>query len=410
MPLKKSILYVLALILVNGQSAGAEIQSSSNFGSDVNDFEHHEPPMLDPTQKTPLDFQPTAGSDVEADEDTLYKPEPGVKEKKSKGELVLAPVPNYNPSQGWGLALLGQKIFPTSKGVKPSMGIGAVFGTQKKSYGGVLGYVGRLNEDRLRLNVFGGAARINSDFYGTGKDAGVRDQYVLMEQDAAFGSAQLLPQLAEGFFLGVTLGYSKMKTSFEFDQLPPEVSNRTITDENWLPGFKGQYDSRNNSFYPTTGIYSNFQGQFFDKNFGGDHTFQRYKVSYNQYFTVFSEDVIAVRAATEANIGDVPFYNMAVFGQGQDMRGYKAGQYRDNILWAAQSEYRHRFAAHWGYVVFGGFGDVIGKVSEFTLTDLLWAGGAGIRYRLGRENPVDFRVDVAYGDDWVGYFSVNQAF
>ena len=50
------------------------------------------------------------------------------------------------------------------------------------------------------------------------------------------------------------------------------------------------------------------------------------------------------------------------------------------------------------------------KVSDLKLTDLLWSGGVGGRYRLGAKNPIDFRVDVAYGDEWAWYFSVNQAF
>jgi outer membrane translocation and assembly module TamA len=112
----------------------------------------------------------------------------------------------------------------------------------------------------------------------------------------------------------------------------------------------------------------------------------------------------------QANIGDVPFYDMAMFGMGPDLRGFKAGKYRDKILWDAQGEYRHRFTDHWGAVAFAGLGDVLGKMSELTLKNVLWSGGVGARYRLGKDNPVDFSVDVAHGDDWAWYFSVNQAF
>ncbi|MEK2690591.1 BamA/TamA family outer membrane protein [Bdellovibrio sp. GT3] len=386
----KFIALFLTFFLVAGASFGQEKDTDSgDYGSDVDDFDEHNPPAPDPSQRAPLEYKP----------------------QKTKNELVVAPIPNYNPAQGWGLALMAQNIFSTTPGVKPSTGFAAIFGTQKESYGAMAGYLGRMNEDRWRLNIFGGYVRINSDFYGVGEAAAERDQSVLMHQNVTFVNAQWMPRLTEGFYLGLTVGYSKMETSFDADPLPSGVTpDIKLDDDSWLPGFKGQYDSRNNTFYPTQGIFSNFQGQFYDKNLGGGHTFQRYRLNYSQYFGMFTESALAVRVATEANVGDVPFYKMAVFGRGRDMRGYKAGQYRDNILWAAQTEYRQRFTDRWGFVVFGGFGDVVGKASELTLTNLLWAGGTGIRFRMARQNPVDFRVDVAYGDDWATYVSVNQAF
>ncbi|WP_413294271.1 BamA/TamA family outer membrane protein [Bdellovibrio sp. HCB185ZH] len=372
----------------------AAIVNSDNYGSDNDDFDKKHP-VPDATQKTPLDNR--LGTKMA--------------QKLRGGEWVIAPVPNYDPSQGWGLVLLAQRIFAHEENVKPSIAVGAVFVTEKKSYGGVAGYVGRLNEDRLRLNLFGGYAKVNSDFYGIGKDESQKDMSVLLEQNITFLMTELVPRIGDGFYLGPTLSFMDFKNSFNVSNVPPTVDPSSKLDSQaWVPGVKVQYDKRNNTFYPTEGIYTNFQMQFYDERFGGGHTFQHYKANYNQYFQILDDQVLAARAALQVNVGDVPFYHMAMFGQGPDLRGFKSGKYRDKMLWATQAEYRQRFNDHWGMVLFAGVGDVAEKASDLSLTDLLWSGGTGVRYRLGKENPVDFRVDVAHGDDWVWYFSVNQAF
>ncbi|WP_413561163.1 BamA/TamA family outer membrane protein [Bdellovibrio sp. HCB209] len=385
---------ILLVICCSSISWGA-LESSSNYGADNDDLGKSRPPIADPTQKTPLDYTLSGRTT----------------EKTRQGEWVIAPIPSYDPSQGWGVALLAQKIFSHSENVKPSMAVGGVFATEKKSYGAVAGYIGRLHEDSLRFNIFGGYAKINSDFYGVGKNESAKDLSVLLEQDYTFASAQFLPRWANKVFAGLTLTFVDMKNSFDIPTLPIPVSvSDKLNSESWVPGIKAQFDGRDNTFYPTQGVYTNLQIQFYDENWGGGHTFQKYKANLNKYFQAHQDGVLAARGALQANVGDVPFYDMAVLGLGPDMRGFKAGKYRDKVLWDIQGEYRYRFTDHWGVVLFSGAGDVTSSLSDITLKNLLWMGGTGLRYRLGRENPVDFSVDLAHGDDWVWYFSVNQAF
>ncbi|QDK37448.1 BamA/TamA family outer membrane protein [Bdellovibrio sp. NC01] len=398
MPLAGKLFFLVALMLALASVAQAEplFAKPANEGdvsdrSSLKDADAIEPPEAqDPTEKTPLEIS--------------SKPE------LTKGEWVFAPVPGYNPSQEFSLALMMQRIFAHEKDQKPSIFAGAVFGTEKKSYGGMLGYIGRLNEDKLRLNVFGGYAKINSDFYGVGRDTGERDISVLLEQKATFFSAQLMPKWGP-VYLGPTIGYKKLDNKFDVPNLPAEINvNDKLDSETWVPGFKVQMDERDNSFYPTKGYLANLNLQFYMESLGNVTNFQRYKADYNYYHSLDANKVLAARAYFQANVGDVPFYDLAMFGMGSDLRGYKAGKYRDKVIWATQAEYRQRFTDHWGAVAFAGVGDVAHSVSDLELKDLLWSGGLGARYRIAARNPIDFRVDVAYGDEWSWYFSVNQAF
>ncbi|MNK06295.1 Outer membrane protein assembly factor BamA [compost metagenome] len=387
----------ISVLLVGGLSFAQESDSNSgrfDYSKDyisLTDSDEDPEPVTDPTEKTPLDT-------------TI------IKDKVTKGEWVVAPVPSYNPSQEWGLALIAQKIFAHKSSQKPSVLAAGLFGTEKKSYGGIVAYMGRLREDRLRLNVFGGYAKVNSDFYGIGKDQSEKDTSVLLEQKYSFLTIQFLPKWGS-VYLGPSLTYLDISNRFDISGLPDTVDPSDKLDStSYVPGLKFQMDTRDNTFYPKQGYLTNLSGQFYDSRWGGGHTFQNYRGNHNMYFHMWDENVLAARVAFQINEGDVPFYNLAVFGQGPDLRGYKAGKYRDKDLWATQAEFRQRFTDHIGVAYFAGVGDVIPSLSDLSLDDLLWAGGVGFRYRLGARNPIDFRIDVAYGDEWAWYFAVNQAF
>ena len=121
--------------------------------------------------------------------------------------------------------------------------------------------------------------------------------------------------------------------------------------------------------------------------------------------------MLALRAYGRLAFGDVPFFDLSLFGLHNDLRGYKTGKYRDQMLLATQGEYRHRLN-HWlGFAVFGGLGEVAPKIDQVDTDNVLWSGGAGLRFRIARENPVDFRVDLAYGNDGRAFYvGVGQAF
>ncbi len=64
-----------------------------------------------------------------------------------------------------------------------------------------------------------------------------------------------------------------------------------------------------------------------------------------------------------------------------------------------------------GVVAFAGVGEVASDVGELNSENLLPSIGAGIRYRLTKQHPINFRVDVARGkNDTAIYVGVGEAF
>jgi outer membrane protein assembly factor BamA len=182
-------------------------------------------------------------------------------------------------------------------------------------------------------------------------------------------------------------------------------------------GIVSERDTRNSTFYPTAGTDSGLHVDFFEPGLGSNFRYQNYDLYFNKYVGLTENQVITFRGYGCAVSGQiVPFTELCEFGSSNDIRGYEAGRYRDRLMFAIQSEYRlHlRFPQSYprfGVVVFGGIGEVAPAFSSFRFDSLLPAGGAGLRYRLSKTFPVNFRFDVAYGRNGGTYmFSVGEAF
>ncbi len=71
-------------------------------------------------------------------------------------------------------------------------------------------------------------------------------------------------------------------------------------------------------------------------------------------------------------------------------------------MFATQAEYRLTFPSkgfmgRFGMVAFGGVGAIGAKFTEIGATDLLPGGGAGLRFRLLKKYPLNFRTDLGFG-------------
>ena len=71
-------------------------------------------------------------------------------------------------------------------------------------------------------------------------------------------------------------------------------------------------------------------------------------------------------------------------------------------MFATQAEYRlvipkPGLLGRFGVVAFGGFGGVGSKFTDISISDMLPAGGGGIRFRLTKNHPINFRIDYGIG-------------
>jgi outer membrane translocation and assembly module TamA len=176
-------------------------------------------------------------------------------------------------------------------------------------------------------------------------------------------------------------------------------------------GGRAQRDTRDSSFYPRTGSFADMQLRVFDPALGSPFAYSVLPLSYDHYFSPGVRDVVALRLAGRLAFGDVPFYGQSFFGAGGDLRGYPVGEYHDEVLLAAQAEYRRELIGWLSAVAFAGLGTVAPALDELDEGPTLPSTGIGLRFTLEKQNHVNFRIDLGWGrDEAVVYLGVGEAF
>ena len=123
--------------------------------------------------------------------------------------------------------------------------------------------------------------------------------------------------------------------------------------------------------------------------------------------------MLAFQGYYSGNLGDeIPIRSIATLGGSNRMRGYYEGRFRDKQMLVLQSEARLPVYKRFGAVVFGGLGDVGKTIGDFSLADLKYSYGGGLRFAVNKTEKLNIRID--YGITGNGssglYFQLGEAF
>ena len=334
--------------------------------------------------------------------------------EEDKSDFVVMPIPISNPTVGTGLGAASMFLYPTDKESPISSTTVGAFYTSNESWGAGASQKTYLYEDRLRLNGIAGYANINMDFYGIGSEAGNRGVSVPITQKGIFFMPDVLTRIAGRLYGGLRYRYMEIETVLDLNKLAdngialPPISGKVKSS---AVGLVMNYDSRDNSFSPSGGIFFDGNAIFAAEAVGSDYDYQIYQVAYNQYLQLADRMVLACRVFGKFTAGSVPIFDLALFGTHNDLRGYPAGLYVDKMMIATQVEYRWRFWKKWGMVAFAGIGEVAPTLGEFGSGNYLPSYGAGLRYMVSEAHRVNISVDYARGKAGDGfYFYIGEAF
>jgi len=342
------------------------------------------------------------------------------------GEFVVAPIPFSNEAFSFGLAPVVEYIFHVDGRDQTSppssivlAGMVATRSTWALGGGGSL----YLKHDRFRINAFGGHGTVGYDIFGVGNSGGNQGLTIPIRQGGDLVLLELLVRVKGKFYLGPRFNYRRLSATLDSSAtnvtppagLDPDDLGAEFTTHAF--GFKVLHDTRSDLFYPTKGHKLQFVADFFDATRSSailpdkDLSYQNYQTSYNHYLSLSPSQVLALRGMFCAVDGNPPFYELCQFGSSSDLRGYQPGRYRDRLMFATQAEYRKMLSRRWGFVLFGGIGEVAHTWDSFTGDDLLPAGGTGIRFNLSKKERINLRADIAYGKTgWSWNFSLGEAF
>jgi len=205
-------------------------------------------------------------------------------------------------------------------------------------------------------------------------------------------------------YAGLNIIYSHSKTTFD---LPSDPND---TQDLFGFGLSSEYDIRDNQMQPLEGFNGVFNTTSFMEALGSSSNYTNITLEYNKYFKQGERNTLLLRAYGQAAVGDVPFAGQNVVGR-DDLRGYSNGKYRADQVYDIQTEYRHWFSEKWGYVAFGGLATAINNPKDISLSNILPAAGAGVRFMAIPKSRITVGIDAAVGkDDWGVYFRISEAF
>ncbi len=327
--------------------------------------------------------------------------------------IVPLPVISYAPETEllFG-AMLGGYVKPeTPKGHETSFLTFAALSTKAQLLlgGGVEAY---LAHDQVLLGLELQIRRFPDTFYGIGNDTRLTSAEDLSSDDLIYELRPMV-RVVEHFYVGVVkhAWFSRVRDREPGGILDSGAIEGSTGGRSMSTGVAATFDSRDNTINATSGVLVAGRLLTAKRELGSQFDFEYYTLDARTYLSPAEGHVIAFDVLGEARGGDPPFYQLALLGGRNKLRGIYEGRYRDNWLALAQTEYRFPIVGILGGVAFGGVGDVASKPADFLAHGLKYSVGGGLRLLLDRVGRVNAAVDFGYAGDQSGlYIGLGEVF
>ncbi len=322
----------------------------------------------------------------------------------------------YTPETQLAFGAGGIIVFYTKSddpNLKPSkIGFGGFYSTNKQ-YKISANPALYFNENKLFIRTPISFGVFIDKFWGIGNDTQENgtEQYE-RETIAASFILQSPPILFSASRSGLIIDYDK--TTITDKKENELIKNDSIVGNNggelFGIGYDLTWDSRDNIFFPNKGGYQYFK--LIAYSGFSDYSFGFLELDVSRYMSFKEDHVFAFNFYMSAAFGTVPFYKLPALGGQNRMRGYFYGRYRDNFYATLQLEYRQYFSKRFGFVAFGGLGDVSSEFITYDFSNLKYSVGGGLRYLFNKKQKINLRMDIAIGKDGnTGiYFGLEEAF
>lgn len=180
-------------------------------------------------------------------------------------------------------------------------GVGG-FATGTHSAGVAIGHSQSWDGDRIRYLGAVGEVNLHLSYYGPAENP---HSYVL---GGAATVQQLLFRVTDGnWFVGPRYTFLNARVSFDGAVLPA-LGNVEARERVAKAGVVIDYDSRDNTFYPRTGIFAEISPEISRPAVGSSSSFETLNARAFRWISLSGSPVIAFRADVGFARGDVPFF------------------------------------------------------------------------------------------------------
>ncbi len=291
------------------------------------------------------------------------------------------------------------------------------FVTLENQYGVLLDHAMYSHEDKY---FFLGKIRLQSFpllYYGIGANT-PKEYQARVDANQIWIKERVLRKLRKNLFLGLELDFQRLSQvdfvkNDEFESIELPLGYQGFT--NFGIGTGIVYDNRHNVLNVRDGFFSEVGFLHYSPVFS-DFEFTSFFSDTRIYRPIGQRNVFAAQLLGQFNTGNIPFNQLALMGGETMMRGYYTGRFRDNNQIAAQTEFRFLplplgFSKRIGASVFGSVATVFPTMREISVKNLVWAGGAGLRFLLFPKKDIYARLDLGVTPEGTGfYIYLGEAF
>jgi hypothetical protein len=322
------------------------------------------------------------------------------------------PIVVTEPAVGYGGGGVGMFLRPRREAgdegwARPDISAVGAFATQNGTWGAFAGDASRWLDGRLRTLIGAGTGRVNLDFYGLGPSVSSFDQAVRYSLQFSGGVAQANWQLApkSPWAVGLRYVFADVDPSLRDDPLFPGLANRLRVKIS-APTAIVEFDTRDNVFTPTQGIYSESSYLASREALGASADFERFEQVLMGWQPLPQSVTLGARAIYAWSSAGTPFF-LRPYVQ---LRGVPAMRFQGDQAASVELEARWQFMGRWSAVVFGGTGTTRTENGAFTANQNVDSGGVGFRYELASKFGLHAGIDVAHSPGTTAvYFVVGNA-
>ncbi len=332
-------------------------------------------------------------------------------------QLLIFPVITKSIETGWSFGTVGAFVFhPSAKDTvsrTSNLEILALYSTKKQLVTAINGSQ-YFSHERYILNEQVSYSSFPDKFWGLGKNSpdAAEEAYKFRQY---YIYLHLLRKVAKNMFIGVL--YEKQRV-WDVSYIPGGVfDQQNIVGRHGYTisglGSSFTFDTRNNAFSPDKGTFAQLYFNHFDKFWGSDYNYNNLVLDLRTYLPFAGTQVLALQLYSFNDTGnEVPLRSEASFGGAARMRGFYEGRYKDQQQLILQAEYRFPLYKRFRGVVFGGTGNVSSSFADYSLTDLKYSYGAGLRFALSKKEKLNLRLDYGIGQGGKSgfYIQLGEAF
>jgi hypothetical protein len=281
---------------------------------------------------------------------------------------------------------------------RPNMGVIGGLATENGTRGVFAVHLGTWLDGNLRTLVGVVDADVNLDFFGLGGDRRPGDPGLGYSIGARGGVAGASYRIGDSP-LWIGLRYAAAQTSVAMSIPGGGLPGVAAPDFDLrLAGFTPSvtWDTRNNFFTPTQGLYVDLSVPVFREALGGDRNFETANLTAMGFQPLGRSVFASARMSAKTSSDGTPFYLRPFIS----LRGVQALRYQGERAAEAEAELRWQFTSRFSAVAFAGTGKARSDApAAGDREKSVSAGGVGVRYLLASKHGLHMGLDVAAGPD-----------